>query len=132
MSTQLEQDVALAESVGIRVSYGGLVADKPAKDAIHALCNAIREQDAKQEPVCYMQENQPYVYVSETKNEGSGYTIPLYTSLPNALELIGYKITLPDSDKRFLLEDADKETWEALGCKCEPIYIIKPHKTDIK
>ena len=38
----------------------------------------------EQEPVCYMQENQPYVYVSETKNEGSGYTIPLYTSPPNA------------------------------------------------
>jgi hypothetical protein len=31
-----------------------------------------------------MQENQPYVYVSETKNEGSGYTIPLYTCPPNA------------------------------------------------
>ena len=84
MTTQLEQDVALAEKVGIRVSYGGLVADKPVKDAIHALCNAIREQAAKQEPVCYMQENQPHVYVSETKNEGSGYTIPLYTSPPNA------------------------------------------------
>ena len=38
----------------------------------------------EQEPVCYMQESQPYVYVSETKNEGSGYTIPLYTCPPNA------------------------------------------------
>ena len=43
-----------------------------------------QSENIEQEPVCYMQENQPYVYVSETKNEGSGYTIPLYTSPPNA------------------------------------------------
>jgi hypothetical protein len=47
--------------------------------AIIDLRQAIAEAE-KQEPVAWMQENQPELYVKEEKDEKRGYVIPLYTT----------------------------------------------------
>ena len=45
--------------------------------------------------------------------------------MTDKLELIGYKITPPDNDNSFLLAGANRDVWEELGFKCEPIYMIR-------
>ena len=84
MTTQLERMIDAAEARAEK--YDGDDRQHIKTDVMNAFYAGAKWQseNLEQEPVCYMQENQPYVYVSETKNEGSGYTIPLYTSPPNA------------------------------------------------
>jgi hypothetical protein len=97
MTTQLEQDVKLAESVGIQDEYGEDY--KATILQIHAFANAIREQSKaslRDVPVAWLSDEplagSPVIsaYLAESCPEyKQTYTVPLYTAPPRTREWVG-------------------------------------------